>query len=533
MMVFRSTLIICLFTVTATAQSNRYIVFFKDKVGSPHTISQPSTFLSARSINRRQKSSVPVTADDLPVTPGYVTQVRATGAKAFFTTRWMNAALIEATPANVASVAALSFVSKVELVAPGQKLLGGRLSQSKGLQTTPAVEPAATQLKMHGLDLMHADGFRGEGVLVSVMDTGFPGVNVSTPFQHLLSGGHIKMAQDFVTNSGSVYQFDKHGTAVLSEIAGKTQTFTGGAYNADFLLFVTEDVFTEYRVEEYNWLFAAEKADSAGADIIQSSLGYFEFDDSQMDYKVADLNGQTAVVSKAAAMARDRGILVVVSAGNEGNQPWHYISFPADVADIISAGAITSTELVPDFSSWGPSADGRIKPDVAAMGVNVTVALPDGTFGTASGTSMASPLVASLAAGLIQAYPGKTPAELVHDIKASASQSNGPDNRKGYGIPSYTAVKNYIEAKQATNDVSLYPNPASTILNLAFKDLPNEAVEIEWYDSQGKVLRHPVAPLNWLNNPLEISISELAAGLYVLKVTTSKYGIRTFRFVKY
>ena len=533
MAVFRNTLFICLVTTSTWAQTNRYVVFFKDKVGSPHSISQPTTFLSARAISRREKSSVLVTAQDLPVTPSYVSQVRAAGAKAFFTSRWMNAVLIEGTTADASSVAALSIVSKVELVAPGHRLLGGRVSQSKGLQATPASEPYDAQLKMHGLNLMHADGFRGEGVLISVIDTGFPGVNVSTPFQHVISGGHVKMTQDFITNSGNVYQFDKHGTAVLSEIAAKTQSFAGGAYNADFLLFATEDVFSEYRVEEYNWLFAAEKADSAGADIIQSSLGYFDFDDSQMDYKVADLNGNTAVVSKAATMAKDRGIIVVVSAGNQGNAPWHYIAFPADAMEILSVGAITSTESVADFSSWGPAADGRIKPDVAAMGVNVTVALPDGTFGTASGTSMASPLVASLAAGLIQAYPTISAAELVQDIKASASQSFAPDNRKGYGIPNYEAVKNYIEAKQAKNDVWLYPNPANSKVNLAFKELPTGAIAIAWYDSQGKLLTSPAAPLNWLNNPLEISVSQLAAGLYIMKVITSKYGVRTFRFVKY
>jgi serine protease AprX len=531
--VFRNTLIICLVTTVTCAQSNRYMVFFKDKVGSPHSISQPSTFLSARSINRRQKALVPVKAEDLPVTPAYVTQVRATGAKAFFTTRWMNGVLVEGTPAQATTLAALAIVSKVELVAPGHRLLGGRMSQLKMLQTTPVNQPAAVQLKMHGLDLMHADGFRGEGVMVSVLDTGFPGVNTSAPFQHLMAGTQIKMTQDFVTNSGNVYQFDKHGTAVLSEIGAKTQDFTGGAYNADFLLFATEDVSSEYRVEEYNWLFAVEKSDSAGADVIQSSLGYFEFDDPQMDYKVANLNGNTAVISRAAAMARDRGMLVVVSAGNEGNRPWHYITFPADVEEILAVGAVASTGPVADFSSWGPSTDGRIKPDVVGMGVTVTVALPDGTFGTASGTSMASPLVASLAAGLIQAYPTKTPAQLIDDIKESASQSFAPDNRKGYGVPSYTAVKNYINAKRAYDDVSVYPNPAKEWLNIAFKDLPDDAIDIAWYDSQGKLLGHSVAPLSWLNNPLQIPVSELAAGLYLIKVTTSNYGVRNFRFVKH
>lgn len=528
---FRVFVILVVLSVQGWAQTNhRYMVFFKDKNGTPYQVSQPLTFLSQRAVDRRNRLGLSVSPEDLPVTPSYVAQVKGLGAKTFFTSRWMNAVLVEASASVIASVAALPTVLKTELAAPGGKLLGGRTREPALGQSTASAESTDTQLTMLGLDKMHADGWHGEGVMISILDGGFIGVSTAQAFQSAFSEGRVKMTQDLVTNSGNVYQFHDHGTKVFSIISGQIPgQFTGGAYRANYLLFVTEDVSSEYRIEEYNWLFAAEKADSAGTDIIQSSLGYNLFDDASMNYKIADLDGKTSVITRAAGMARDRGIVVVVSAGNQ--EGWPYVSMPADTDGILAVGAVTSTGTRAGFSSYGPTADGRLKPDVAAMGQGVMVVLGNGTPGTDSGTSMAAPLVTSLAAGLLQAYPASTPSQIIEFIKQSASQGTHPDNLLGYGIPNYAAVKNYLAASQSVNDIFLFPNPVSDLMKLAFKKLPEGAVTLTFYDLQGRQLYNPVVTLDWLSNPVDIVVSNLPAGTFLLKVQTNS-AVRTVRFVK-
>jgi hypothetical protein len=488
------------------------MVFFADKTGTPHSISSPATFLSTRAVERRDKMAVVVNTEDLPVTPSYVTQVRATGAKAFFTTRWMNGVLVEATAAQLIAIESLPFVSSTEFVAPNQRLLGGRKRQKFSSKATSTV--TSGQLHMLGLDTMHAAGYRGEGVMIAIFDSGFFGVDTNAPFQSVRNGSQIKMTTDFVTNSSNVYQFDDHGTNIFSIIAAETTSFEGGATKADYLLFVTEDVPTEYRIEEYNWLFAAERADSAGADIIQGSVGYNTFDDASMDYSVADLNSTTAVVTKAANFARDRGMVVVVSAGNEGASAWEFITPPADATGILAVGAITNGGVKASFSSVGPTANGQIKPDVVALGVGVSVIAPDGHITTADGTSAAAPLVTSLVAGLIQLYPDKSSAELVKLIKSTATLASNPGNSLGHGIPTFQAVRNYLERQ---SDQVAYPNPFTNTLWISLQT--NDPTSISIRDVQGKVIMNFSLPaVTWANSPLPIDVSSLSPGVYLLQI---------------
>ena len=494
------------------AQTNRHMVFFADKAGTPHSISSPSTFLSNRALERRIKSGVSVTSMDLPVTPAYVTQVRATGAKAFFTTRWMNGVLVEATSAQIAAIELLPFVSSTEFVAPNQRLLGGRKGQKFSSNSSSTVTD--DQLHMLGLDTMHVAGYRGEGVMIAIFDSGFFGVDTNSPFQAVRDGNQIKMTTDFVTNSGNVYQLDDHGTNVFSVIAAETNSFHGGAPEADYLLFVTEDVPTEYRIEEYNWLFAAERADSAGADIIQGSLGYNTFDDPSMDYTTSELDGLTAVVSKAAGFARDRGMLVVVSAGNEGASAWKFITPPADVQGLLSVGAITTLGIKASFSSIGPNANGIIKPEVVALGVGVSVIAPDGHITTADGTSVAAPLVTSLAAGLIQAYPSKPALSIAQLILSTATMASKPNDQLGFGIPSFQAVRNYVE-KQSSQIV--YPNPVTNTLWISSQS--NDQTSIYIRDVQGKIVMNYTLPeVTWANTPMPVDVTDLSPGIYILQI---------------
>lgn len=514
------------------AQADRHVVYFKDKNNSPYSVQQPEAFLSERSIKRRAHSGIAVVTEDLPVNPNYVSQVHATGAKTYFTSRWMNAVLVEATAAQITSIAALPFVQRTELVAPGQQLRGGRVAKTKSSLAIAAETSTSVQLTMLGLDKMHIDGFRGNGIMIAVFDAGFPGINTLQSFQSIFEQGRMIMTKDYVYNSDNVYQYYAHGTEVLSVMAANNgMGFVGGADAAEYLLFVTEDYYTEYRIEEFNWLFAAEKADSAGADIIQASLGYNFFDDYNMDYAVTSLDGKSAVVSIAAGLASDRGMIVSVSAGNEGTKPWHYITPPADVDGILATGAVNASLTKASFSSFGPTADGRIKPDVMALGSNTVIMRQDGSIAQSSGTSFASPLVASLAAGLLQAYPDLKPAQLVQIIRNTASKSNQPDNSMGYGIPHYVAVKNYMTVSELSEDVFLFPNPSVGSVFVGFSTLPLEPVSLVMTDLSGRTVMDTSVMPDWQNNPLEVPLGNLSPGLYVLKVSAAG-RVSVLRFVK-
>lgn len=527
---FKVALLVCLLPVASWAQTDRYIVFFRDKNNNTHSVDMPLTFLSQRALDRRVKAGVLLTADDLPVTASYVAQVGTTGAETFFTSRWLNVLLIEATPPIVATVEALPFVLSVEKVAPNHKLTGGRIRKLEEIfQSGEATTDA--QLEMLGIDEMHDDGYKGDGVMIALVDSGFPGVNTTLPFQAVISGSQLLMTKDFVTNSGNVFQFYEHGTVVFSTIAAQSDVFDGGAPLAKYLLFATEDAFSEYRVEEYNWLFAAELADSAGSDIIQSSLGYSLFDDSAMDYALADLDGETAVVSKAAAFARDRGIIVVTSAGNEGSSPWRYIIPPADVDGILSVGAVTSVGTKASFSSVGPTADGRVKPDVVALGQGVASFNGTGDLGFSAGTSLSAPLVTSLVAGMIETYPLVKPGAIVDAIRFSASQAANPDNNLGYGIPNYRSARNYMDASESEISIYTHPNPVADTLWINFKNLIESPVDIAIYDYQGKTITTATLGIPWTNNALPVIVSGLSEGLYLLTLKTATLS-KTFRFVK-
>ncbi|MFZ6012683.1 MAG: S8 family serine peptidase, partial [Bacteroidota bacterium] len=333
--------LILLVQLPCWAQVNRYVIFFKDKQGTPFTISDPAAFLSPQAIERRIKQGIVVTEQDLPVNPSYVQGVAGAGADVFFRTRWFNGVLVQCDAALVPSIQNLSFVDRVEFVAPGVKLSnGGRKKTSLRKKNGTVGIETKSQLEMIGVHEMHQANVIGQNITIAVFDAGFPGVDATAPFSEIFAENRFNAAAsyDFVYNTTDVFQYDGHGTEVLSVIAAKIpDDYTGGAYEANFQLYVTEDASSEYRVEEYNWAFAAERADSAGADIINSSLGYYDFDDASMNYTTAQMDGQTAVVTKAAQWSAERGIVVVCSAGNEGNIPsWRIITAPADAVDVLA-----------------------------------------------------------------------------------------------------------------------------------------------------------------------------------------------------
>ncbi|HEV8514154.1 MAG TPA: S8 family serine peptidase [Cyclobacteriaceae bacterium] len=530
MAISRLILLLVAFPLSLFCQ-NRYFVSFKDKANTPYSISNPLQFLSQKSLDRRTKENFTISIEDLPVDPAYVAQVKATGASVFFTSRWFNGVLIQADKPTSILVSNLPFASKVELVAPGTKLLGGRKSTINKFERTNAASALQNQLQLEmiGLDKMQLAGYNGEGIDVAVFDAGFIGVNTLTAFQSIYQEGRMKSVFNFVNNTTDVYSAYDHGTEVLSIMAGNiSNTYLGGAYKANFFLYQTEDAFSEYRIEEYNWLFAAERADSAGVDVINSSLGYNTFDDSSMDYTYKDLDGKTSIVSRAAHKAFERGIAVVNSAGNEGGNSWKYIDVPADTEGIIACGAVNNSKRRSAFSSIGPSSDDRVKPDVSALGEDAVVIMASGKVGSASGTSFSSPLVASMVAGLRQALPQASAKEIYQRVINSASQASHPDNMLGYGIPNFSLAKDFLNFSQ---EFQVYPNPVTQYLKIVFKYPVDQTFMITAFNLTGQKVFEFSDFVSWDNNPYSIDLSTLAAGLYLLKIQTPT-SARTVKVVK-
>lgn len=536
--VFPALVFLWFVSASVSAQANRYMVFFKDKAGVPYTTSNPIEFLSQKAIDRRMKQGVDIDERDLPVQRAYVEGVRNAGAPTYYTTRWLNAVLIECDENVLSAVGSLPYVDRVEFVAPPrQSASGGRRSfnlRSKNGHTGSETE---SQLQMLGIHRMHEGGYTGTGVTIAVLDSGFPGVSSGPAFEHIFSEGRFMdlVSYDFVHHSADVFRHDDHGTEVLSVIAGQIpDAFTGGAHDATFQLFITEDVPTEYRVEEYNWLFAAERADSAGVDIIHTSLGYYDFDDASMNYTLQQIDGKTTVVSRAAQWAADRGIVVVTSAGNEGSiSTWKIVTAPADAEDVLAIGAVNASLQKTSSSSIGPTADGRIKPDVVALGQSVKVVKATGQMSTSSGTSLAAPLVTSLVAGIMQRYPDLGSKDVISLLRQTSSQANTPDNLLGYGVPNFQAVVNFQEHIPQTDPFEIFPNPlAQDTLTISPFD-PNlvDSCEIEIISSQGQRLGRVTARFDWLNRTYKADLSGLVPGIYYIRVLSEKRR-HTFKLVK-
>lgn len=518
------------------AQEGRYALFFTDKEGTSFSLENPLLFLSQKSIDRRAKNGVVVSEEDFPVNANYVNQVKSLGAAILYTSRWMNAAIIQLDGNEINDISLLPFVASYEYIGPIGKPSGGRSRKIKDKKDSNLGVVNQVQLSMLGLDDMHTENIYGQGVTVAVFDSGFPGVDKADAFKSLIEEGRVTFTQDIIGNTKNVFQYDQHGTEVLSIMAAnQTRIFLGGIPKAIYQLYVTEDVSSEFRIEEYNWLVAAEKADSAGVDVINSSLGYNIFDDTIMNYRKDQLDGKTAVISRAAHIALSKGIFVVVSAGNDGNTSWSLVNPPADVDGVLAVGSITSTGNLSSFSSVGPTADGRIKPDVVALGSGVSVIKSNGSTGFTSGTSSAAPLITSLVAGLIQTFPDLTVPELYDLVIASGSMSENPDNQKGYGVPNYLGAKIIATGevpKTPSSSVYLYPNPASGDTVKLEIDVPiGQSATIHIYSLQGQLMLKSTGVVTYSNNPVELDVSALGAGLYIIKVEAEGL-LRTIRLVK-
>lgn len=423
-----------------------YWVRFTDKADTPFHIDHPEDFLSERAIERRQRYGIAVTEDDLPVSPRYLDSLRSKDVDIQHTSRWLNAATVIASEEQIPAIGSLPFVDTVFFVGRFHtRLKTNSSSQSydDSLRTAKISDSeygyGDMSLQMLRGDYLHQLGYKGQDRLIAVLDGGFLQVDVIPFFDSLRLQGRLVAQYDFVDKDTMVYESTAHGTKVLSTMAANVPgLMVGTAPEANYLLIKTEDVRSEFPAEECHWIAGLEYADSLGADIGTTSLGYSTFTDANMNYTYSDLNGARSLASLAAEKAFERGMLLLVSAGNEGYSSWKYITVPADSKHVLAVGATDFKGKKASFSSIGPAADGRIKPDVAGPGVRIPVSdVHTFRIGSSSGTSISTPIMAGLAACLWQAFPEKTNEEIMDAIRQSASQAAQPDNKLGYGIPDF------------------------------------------------------------------------------------------------
>lgn len=530
------------FTEIQAQTQHKHFVYFKDKINTPYSLSNPKAFLSDAALSRRQNQNIKLNNRDLPVNPAYVSALKNAGVNVVYKSKWFNGAVILCDSAKLLQVSALPFIKSaatLERSHPSQspeKFKDKPVNSQRTSADRRQYGIAYNQAEMIGATRLHDEGFHGEGKTIAVFDAGFPGVNSVQPFAHLFQNGQVKGVYNFVENTPDVYKDSSHGTMTLSCIGAYLPgSYIGTAYKSDFYLFVTEYAPSEQHIEEFNWLIAAEYADSAGVDVINSSLGYTTFDYPSASYTYADMNGNTAVITKAADFAAATGMLVVNSAGNDGDDGWHYIGAPADADSILSVGAVDSLGFKAGFSSFGPTVDGRIKPNVSTQGALSAVVYPNGQVGRNNGTSFSSPIMAGMAAAFWQAFPYLTNMEVIKYLQQSASLANKPNNELGYGIPNYSKARFLVEQQFGSgSNINTFPNPLGKDQNLVLDfedDGVNGLVQVKIFDRVGRLV-DDITVQKKMRESVSVKIDpQLNAGVYIMQVL---YGsnIRTHRLVK-
>ncbi len=519
------------FTILAKGQGpGIYTIHLSDKKGTPYSLARPEAFLSYRALQRRNRQNIPVTAEDLPVSPDYVDSLRSLGLKILCRSRWFNTITVY-TDDNLLTdtLNKLSFVQDILLVKPAS----AKKSTIVKWNTSAVKSGTNTSLaQLHLLqgDALHSLGFTGKEMVIAVLDAGFYHVNMLPAFDSIRMKGQILGTRDFVTGNDLVYDDHTHGMNVLSVLAGNIPgRLIGSAPAAGYWLLRTEDAGSEYPIEEDFWTAGAEFADSVGADIISTSLGYSVFDDPAMNHTYHDLDGRTTMVARAATMAARRGMIVVASAGNERSNAWHYIISPADADSILAVGATDSTGIPAYFSSVGPSADGRIKPDVSAMGVHVLFQGSNGGLMQGNGTSFSAPLISGMTACLWQAFPDAKAQEIIRIVRESANSFLHPNNIIGYGIPDYLLAYTRLRvSKQLSthHPYLVYPNPFIDHVTLAIKISTQDKIQICIYDLNGKTIYDRTFG-NQMENTRIIPLylkNCISSGLYILQVHSGQFS---------
>lgn len=520
---------------------DKYWIQFADKNGTPYSIDEPEAFLTQRALDRRVRQGIAVNESDLPVNPSYVAGVQAAGAAILNTSKWLNGVSIETNSSAVLeAIAQLPYVLtyrrlvdniseneiKQKEYFANESINAEPLSPVAGEKSSAIFNygNAYTQInQINGIPL-HDQGFRGQGMVIAVLDGGFDNADTHPAFDSLWANNQILGTKDFVHPGGSVFNESSHGTSVLSTMGANVPgQMIGTAPKASYWLLRSEYVVTENVLEEYNWVSAAEFADSVGADIINSSLGYIDFDMPEWDHSYEDMNGETNIVTIGADMAADKGVLVVNSAGNSGSSgSFPYIGAPADGFDVFTIGAVDGSGDRASFSSIGPTYDGRIKPDVMAMGQNTAIASGSSNFSSGNGTSFSSPVMAGMSACLWQANPTFTNVQIKAALMQSGNNAVNPDAYYGHGIPDFVIAASVLTTIQQDDVmhrdalIRLSPNPFAKDIQLQLVQ-EHQSFTASVIDLTGRVIFTMQADDASLVT-LEQQLEQLKSGFYLLNL---------------
>lgn len=534
---------LCLFfflflTTSAFSQEDAW-VYFNAKGNEQTYYDAPLLMLSQRSLDRRITQNIPVDFKDVPLNQAYVNQIKGVaGLTVMAKSKWLNALHIRGTQSVINSLKAFSFVEKIDFANKNLNQTGKVVKESKFNELTStkntkinfAYGSSANQIQMLNGQVLHQQNYTGTGKVIAIMDAGFPGVNTAQPFQRLRDNNQILGGYDFVSRNSNFYTGNSHGTLVLSTIGGyKDNALVGTAPDAAYYLFITEDAASENPVEESLWVEAAESADSLGVDIVNTSLGYFEFDNPSYNHTYSEMNGATAFISRGAEIAFSRGMIIVAAAGNEGGTSKPYIAVPADAVSVIAVGAVNATKVKASFSSIGPTSDGRIKPDVMAQGVASVLSNEFGTITTANGTSFSSPIMAGMIASLWQAYPNKTNKQIRQLVIESGDRFTQPNNQYGFGIPDFSvALNNGTLSLNEFNgaNFTLFPNPTADFLTVSFPTSFDKGKVIIYSFSGQKIFES-----NLTRQSNSISLQSLNSGIYIYKIESNSFS-KTGKIIK-
>jgi hypothetical protein len=524
----------------------QYMIEFTDKPNTTIDETELQNYFSSRAFARREKYDILFDKNDYPVNQEYIDSLRALNLTILYKSKWLNAVVIQSVDTLLLdTLHNISFILDNRPLQSHRKTVYDKIEKFKNPRSTDNMfdyvpydnyGEASNQLKMLMGHVLHRDGYRGEGLHIAVIDAGFDGVDELPVFDSIRVNNRILGGWDFVENDYLSYSAHYHGTSVLSIMAGNLKDkYLGTAPQASYLLLRTEDASSEYLIEEFLWILAAEYSDSAGVDIICTSLGYEYFDDSTQNHTYCDMNGINTIISWAALIAARKGILVVTSAGNSGSKSWKYITAPADADSIIAVGAVNSDGDYAKFSSQGPTVDGRTKPEVVAQGVSTSLQKANGTIGNSSGTSYAAPLIAGLSACLWQRYPDLNNMAIRQKILESSEHYENPDFFYGYGIPDFALAAGLevgINNLPEQNPIIIAPNPFHDTFSIHFENIYNTII-VTIFDTNGrKLLTETHEQHSAFHQAIEIQSSGLLSpGVYIVKIALQD-NIHNFKLLK-
>lgn len=518
------------------AQEEDAWVYFTDKENVEASINNPLSILTQRAIDRKNKDGIAIDSRDVPVNESYISQIKTVAEITVFAkSKWFNSVYVRGTETDINALRDnFDFVDNIEFADKNLNFAGRtEASDNKFLIEDTTISftygTTANQIEMINADVLHLADFTGEGILVAVMDSGFPNVDTMGAFQRLRDNNDLLGGYDFVDRTENVYEFSggDHGTRVLSDMAGFIEDqFVGTAPDASYYVFRTEDVASETPVEEAYWVEATERADSLGVDLINTSLGYKDdFDETRYDHDIEDLDGNTTFITRGANIANEKGILVVTSAGNSGASG---VGAPADGTGVFSIGAVNADGNYVGFSSQGSDFQATQKPDVVAQGAGSAVVNSLNEIVNNNGTSFSSPIMAGGIASLMQALPNASNEEIKQYVRRSASQFETPDYFLGFGIPNLeNALAIGLSVKeQQFNSFNIFPNPAESVLTIQMPtfDEPSQLIIID-------ILGKTVLNRFLINSTTKIDVSSFSSGLYFLNFQSSA-SKQTFKFIK-